>query len=94
MDSKANISVTFSLILILFFLACGLLMWVAVGPLVDQFYLVAHDNPDIMVDDNMNSLDIVYAAFQHPLLALLFACLIFAIVVATRTTDPNQRDDF
>lgn len=94
MNSKGNISVTFSIILILMMLVAGLLMWVTLGPMVDEFYNVAHDNEDIMTDDNLNSFDIIYAAYQHPLLALLFTVLIFAIVVATRTTDPNQRDDY
>lgn len=93
-DDRGNISVTFALLLTIFILITGLLMWVVLGPVVDQFYLSAHSNEDMMTDSNLTSFDIIYAAFQHPLLALLFTVVLFVIIVATRTTDQSQEDDY
>ena len=94
MNSKGNISVTFALILVMFMLFTGLLLWVSIGPVNDELYNVTHANEDVMTDSNLNSFDIIYGIYQHPLLALLFTCLIFVIVVATRSSDPNQEDEY
>lgn len=93
-NDRGNISVTFSILFVLLMLGTGLIMWVVNGPLIDQFYDTAHDNEAMMNDDNLNSLDFIYAIFSHPLLALLFTALIYVIVVATRAQGENQEEDF